>query len=90
MCISDLWSLPPAGTQRDKAILRKHNPHEHTVNHDQVTTMSCDPSVVPLHSHAHHPPVVSVPGEAANPGPHEEHDSDDANNEANITLFFGN
>eukprot|EP00973_Karenia_brevis_P067913 9448194-Karenia_brevis.AAC.1 len=44
----------------------------------------------PLVSRMHHPPVVSVQGEAANPGPHDEHVSHDADDEANITMFFGN
>eukprot|EP00973_Karenia_brevis_P051886 7206441-Karenia_brevis.AAC.1 len=48
---------------------------------------SCEPfrlSYVPLHCRSHCPPIVSVQGEAANPGPCEDA------SEANLTLYFGN
>eukprot|EP00973_Karenia_brevis_P067328 9363546-Karenia_brevis.AAC.1 len=68
----------------------KHESCKCVDEHAHDISISCDSSLIPLISCTHHPPVVSVQGEAANPGPHDEHGSHDAADEANITLFFGN
>eukprot|EP00973_Karenia_brevis_P002682 366036-Karenia_brevis.AAC.1 len=70
--------------------LQKHSIKKPSIDHfcdniqDNCDTLS--PSHVPRLSCSHCPPIVSVQGEAANPGPDGGHDA----NEANLTLFFGN
>eukprot|EP00973_Karenia_brevis_P002960 403499-Karenia_brevis.AAC.1 len=75
--------VPKART--DSTTSHKHDPHEGDDEHAHLLAISCVSSLTPLISRLHHPPVVSVQGEAANPGPHDEHVSHDAEDEANIT-----